>query len=266
MANIYSRWGQKVGSTEKWLMLKNRLKVVLGDDFPDCTKDEARLIAFTLGKDLDAVSGNDGLDDNWYIRQNYLLDSATTPFELAQVLEAMFQHLSFIQGDEKLLADVVNSADCGIKINKTKDGWISYPAGEKLLDDELVEKSLSFLSGGALREFTRAIEHYSAHKWEECSEKTRRTLEEYLRFKLNTNKGLDAAIVDLSRKVDEIKDFPVHLKNSIIGLLKILDKNYNEASKHHSKTYSEQECEFLIYETGILLRLLNGIEFNKGKK
>ena len=247
-------------------MLKNRLKVALGDDFPDSTKDEARLIAFTLGKDLSAVSGNDGFEDNWHIRLSYLIDSATTPFELAQILEAVFQHLSFVHGDEKLLAEIVNDADCGIKMNKTRDGWISYPAGEKLLDNELVEKSLSFLTGNALKEFTRAIEHYSAQKWEECSEKTRRTLEEYLRYKLNTNKGLDAAIVDLGRKIDKVKDFPVHLKNSIIGLLKVLDKNYNEASKHHSKTYNEQECEFLIYETGILLRLLNGVEVNRDKK
>ena len=231
------------------------------DDRPIVTRNEARLLAFKLGKTTKDVASLVGYPSDYYLYFSHSVRSATSPFELAEYLEAAISIVASVVNRADIIIEIVNSSECGIKLKRIKEEVVSFPAGEKLLDKELVESPLSFLEAKPLDEFKKALKNFSDSKWEECSEKVRRTLEEYLRFKIETKKGLQAAIPELGKKLKELQDFPTHLKNTQIAILNTLDSNFNEASKHQSNTFGETECEFLIYQAGLIMRFLDKIEF-----
>lgn len=259
MSDIYKRWGRELGSGQKLLILKNRLEVLFGGKNLEATKTQAMHFAFRLGKDLAEATAHADFTNQWYIRVGSLLDSAVDSFEVASVMEALFDCGVQTDADNRTLANIINKSDCGIRLKSTQTGWQSYPAGEQYLDAELVDRPLSFLEGDPLTEYSKALDHYSSGKWEECAEKTRRALEEYLRLKLNNKKGLDSNLAELGRKL-KAGNLPVHLRNTLMGILKKLDDHYNASSKHNSNTYDEIECEFLIYLVGLLMRVMEKID------
>ena len=260
MSGIYSRWGIEMGSDQNWDVLKNRLSILFGSKYIEVSKSEAELVAFSLGKRLSEVAQSRDFGPEWYIEIEELLDDADTPFELARLVEPLLTFVEPVKARADAIAKIVNDANCGITIISKKDDWLTYPTGEKFLDKKVVEKPLSFLADEPLEQYAKAIEHFSSKKWEECAERVRRTLEEYLRHKLKSKKGLEALIIDLASKLKATSTIPQHLISTTVSILKILDKNFNESSKHHSKTYNEQECEFLIYQAGLLMVLIEKIE------
>lgn len=259
MKNIYARWGLQRETTEDWEILKNRILVLADSDKPEINKDSARLIAFGLGKKVEDVAFCNHYGNEWYLYLERLVQSSGTPFGLAKIIETTIDHTDIFR-DGQIVSTLINSSGCGIRMVKSKTGWLSYPEGEKVLDKELVDGALSFLEEKASKEYIKALEHYSNRKWVECAEKNRRALEELLRQKLNSKKGLQSAIPELGKKLKALTDFPDHLRTTIMSILNVMDKNFNDSSKHQSKTYGEQECEFLIYQTGLLMRLLSKIE------
>jgi HEPN domain-containing protein len=146
---------------------------------------------------------------------------------------------------------------------KIKNHWHTYPQGEKILDEQIVEKALSFLSDKPLDEFTKALERFSQGQWVESAEKSRRTLEEFLRSLLRRPLlGLSPAILEVGKllKTSKVEE---HLRISIVNELRLLDEHYNGSSKHASKT-GEAEAEFLLYKVGSLLKLINQLELKAG--
>lgn len=264
MSNIYKRWGIEVSSNKKWTRLINRLCLIVGER-PYITDNEASLLAFRLGSTTKEVASLVGYPSDYYLYFTSSVKSTTSPFELAEYLESVLSIVASVAKRADMIVEIINNSDCGIKFKKLEKEIISFPSGEKSLDEELVDKPLSFLEGNILIEFKKALKNFSDSKWEECSEKVRRTLEEYLRFKLTTNKGLQAAIPELGKRLKDLPDFPVHLKNTQVTILHALDVNFNEASKHQSKTFGEVECEYLIYQAGLIMRFLDKIEFPDNK-
>jgi len=258
---IYKRWGIPQSDAKKWASLKERLKLICGDDL-EISEGTLKGIAFDLGVSVDLIGFWSDYTHEWYLSAHRMIDRAATPFELAQVIEALVKNVDSYAAIMKLIVKLLDDSDSGIRLSNTRAGWRTYPAGEKLLDRELVEAPLSFLTGKSLEEYTKSLEHYSNHKWEEAAEKTRRALEEYLRAKLKTTKGLESSIKDLGGRLKKTT-VPTHLRNTVTNVLHSLDTNYNESSKHNSKTYGEVETEFLVYQVGLLMRILDRIDISK---
>lgn len=264
MSSLYERWGVELGSQDKWAKLVNRLIVIAGDH-PNISKDEALLLAFKLGSNIKDIAKISGYPSDYYLYFSSSIRSIYTPFELAEYLDAVLSTVATVASRADLIIKVVNNSGCGVNLKRLNDGVVSFPAGEKLLDEELVETPLSFLEGNPLEEYKKALKNFRDLRWEECSEKIRRTLEEYIRSKLDTTKGLKGAIPELGKKLKYLPEFPAHLQNTLVSILHTLDINFNEASKHQSKTFGEAECEFLIYQAGLIMRFLNKIEFSDAK-
>ena len=81
-------------------------------------------------------------------------------------------------------------------------------------------------------------------------------LEEFLRYKLRNEKGLNANIKEI-QNIHKEKNKDKQIRNIISTNFNFLDKYFDENRKHQDGDIDETECEYLIYQTGVLLRYIN---------
>ncbi len=129
------------------------------------------------------------------------------------------------------------------------------PSGEKKLDEELVNPVLSFLQSGSNKHFISALQFYEQKKWVNCAESLRRSLEEYLREKLENNIGLQANISEISKKLKNQKS-PAQTRNIVATNFGHLNQFFNENSKHGDGDLEESDAEFLIYQIALLMKYI----------
>jgi len=156
----------------------------------------------------------------------------------------------------KGLVEVIELSRVNLAIAFHGKEVILYPAGEKRLDEELVDEVLGFLQGACQKHFTEALKFYEAKQPHKSSESLRRTLEEFLRVKLKNQQGLDKNILELQKKL-KVRDADASIRNVIFQVFSYLDKYFNENSKHHDGLIREAENEYLIYQVGLLMRYIH---------
>jgi len=154
------------------------------------------------------------------------------------------------------VVEAINFSDINVSIVSKDDEIILYPKGEQMLDEELVNLPISFLSEGSGNHFVQALQFYQEKKYIKSAESLRRSLEEFLRYKLKNTKGLDANILELQARLkSDGRD--VQIRNIVGSIFSYLDKYFNENSKHNDGEINDPENEFLIYQAGLLLRYIN---------
>lgn len=166
---------------------------------------------------------------------------------------------SYTYSKNILLREVMNAvelSDVNVAITVSNEEVILYPRGEKELDEELVNRTLSFLNDQSNEHFEHALKFYQAKNPIKSAESLRRSLEEFLRFKLKNSKGLDANIAELQKKLkSDQRDLQV--RNVIFQTFSYFDQYFNENSKHKDGDINYAENEFIIYQTGLLMRYLD---------
>ena len=131
-----------------------------------------------------------------------------------------------------------------IRMTQNKEGEIIfYPKGEQFLDENLINKTLSFLDTKSNHHFEDAIREYQNRKSIKSGESSRRTLEEFLRYKMKNKKGLQFNIQELQKPIKEKVSSP-ELRNIIFQNLKFLDNFFNKSTKHNDGIISENDNEF----------------------
>lgn len=154
------------------------------------------------------------------------------------------------------VVEAIELSDVNVSITDSDGEVILYPRGEETLDKELVNSPLSFLNKESAEHFIQALQFYQSKKHIKSSESLRRSIEEFLRFRLENTKGLNANISELQKKLkSEQKDAQV--RNIVASIFLYLDQYFNENSKHNDGDIDDSENEFLIYQTGLLMRYLN---------
>ena len=152
------------------------------------------------------------------------------------------------------MAAAIELSNINVAITATTQGEvILYPKGIKLLDNVLVDTPLIFLNKASAEHFIQALQFYQDKEPVKSAESLRRTLEEFLRYKLGTTKGLNANIAELQKKL-KIDGRDSQVRNIITSAFNYLDKYFNENSKHNDGDIDELENEFLIYQVGLLCR------------
>lgn len=160
----------------------------------------------------------------------------------------------------KKVQEAINFSNVNLSVSVAKDGEIIfYPKGEELLDRELVNKALDFLDEKSNKHFVDALHQYQIKKYVKSAESLRRSVEEFLRFKLDNNKGLKENISEFQKQLKGNK-IDSNIRNIIFQIFNCLDQYFNENSKHKDGDIDDNECEFLIYQTGTLLRYINNIK------
>lgn len=191
----------------------------------------------------------------------YLLE-AKQPCELAEKIENLLKCSIFDDTQKEGVVAIVNNESIGIRISKDKKGnYITYPQGEPMLDEKVVERTLLSLDGKSASEYEKALREYVSGKWNESSNATRLTLEEYLRQYLNNTKGLEANKKTIGSVLKEA-GVANHFRNSIINQINTLDSHYNPGSKHGSNTQGAVEAEYLIYSVGVIVNTLEQLKIS----
>lgn len=156
------------------------------------------------------------------------------------------------------MTDAIELSDVNVMITVSNEEVILYPRGEKELDEELVNQTLSFLNDKSNEHFEHALKFYQTKKPVKAAESLRRSLEEFLRFKLHNTRGLNANISQLQKRLKtDQRDSQV--RNVIFQTFTYLDQYFNENSKHKDGNIDPAENEFLIYQTGLLMRYLDQV-------
>lgn len=160
------------------------------------------------------------------------------------------------------LETVINYSDVGIRLVRNGSSVLLYPAGEQLLDENVVNSALSFLEGKASEHFSDALKFYqqgTGKSYVKCLESLRRTIEEYLRMKNGSIKNVKMSIRGLKKQLGGNASNTM-LATHVQAILSYLENNFfNANSKHNDGDFNEVECEFLIYEVALLLRYLDRI-------
>ncbi len=158
----------------------------------------------------------------------------------------------------------VEMSDVNVVFRESKGRIVLYPEGEKKLDDELVNKTLLFLDPESNKHFENALKFYQSKKHKESAERLRQSVEEFLRHKLKNTKDLPKNIKALQQTLKN--NSQPEIRNIIFQVFNGLDKYFNEHSKHGDNV-NEAENEFLVYQTGLLLRYINKVNicYNKAE-
>ncbi|MBP7846019.1 MAG: hypothetical protein KA007_01130 [Candidatus Pacebacteria bacterium] len=158
----------------------------------------------------------------------------------------------------KKVVEAVELSDVNLSIIATDGEVLLYPKGEDILDEELVNSPLSFFNKESAGHFIQALQFYQSKKHIKSAESLRRTLEEFLRYKLKNTKGLNANITELQTKL-KLNGRNSQVRNILGSTFSYLDQYFNENSKHNDGDIDDLENEFLIYQTGLLLRCVNNL-------
>ena len=127
------------------------------------------------------------------------------------------------------------------------------------MDQGLVEEVFAFLNTDSQKHFVAALKFYKQGTDDshvKSAESIRRCLEEFLRFKLKNTKGLEGNIKELVARFKELK-ISSQLKSITHQILTYLDNYFNEHSKHKDGKIGEAENEFLLYQSGLLMRYIS---------
>ena len=229
-------------------------------------EDDKEKICRAIG--VSRQKGITPLFENSYQPENiYFLLELITRREISFGVRENFSGVIF---NKKIFAAKIKEAidlsdlDITVFLNEEYELTI-YPAGEEKFDEELVNETLSFLDAESDARFKEALHFYKDNQYIESAEKLRKTLETFLQVKLSNNKGLKENIKTNSKNNNTLgtilkqANSDKQIRNIIRQVFGYLDQYFNENTKHNSEDLDEAEIEYLIYQTGVLLRYIEKV-------
>lgn len=255
------RWGLPEEDFDKRFQKTVYRVLTITDNDIEVEKSKLKTLAYTAGASMDTyVWDSPSYGWAYFDVKKYLLE-AKQPYELAEKIENLLKCHGILNDSQKeRVVNTINDGNIGIRIIKNKDnGYITYPQGEPMLDEKVVERALLSLDGKSASEYENALNAYASGRWNESSNGTRRALEEYLRQYLNNKKGLKANIETIGGFLKEA-GVAEHFRISIVNQIKTLENQYNSGSKHNSKTQGAAEAEYLIYSVGVVVNTLEQLK------
>lgn len=143
------------------------------------------------------------------------------------------------------------------EIFEDEDGIFLFPLGAKELDDALVSEPLEWLKDypKARKTYSIALQQYSNGQYvRDVADNFRKAFEEFLREFLNNNNDLNKNKKEVDAYLKEQNVAP-----QLITMLGSLFTHYymlnNETAKHNDKM-DARYLEFLMYQTGVFIRML----------
>lgn len=169
----------------------------------------------------------------------------------------------FLQFLKKSLENV-NIQFC---IQEDKNGVFIFPKGAKELDDALVSEPLEWLSDypKTRKTFINALKQYSDGIYiRDVADNLRKALEAFLQEFLDNGKNLENNKTEICKYLGE-----QGVDAGISGLFQPLInsyKNINDRMAKHNDAVDEKLLEFLLYQTGLLIRMVITIKNSEEDK
>lgn len=160
------------------------------------------------------------------------------------------------------VSDIFKNSTLDLLFVKSKTDYFIMPSGSAFLDEEIIIKTLKFLNEDSHKHYIDALKSYAqknSDAYIKSAESVRRALEEYLKFVFSNTRGLQGNIKLLDDKLKSIGK-PNEIKSICHKFFDIMDKFFNDNTKHNDGDISEAECELIILQAGVLLKYIDKIK------
>lgn len=157
----------------------------------------------------------------------------------------------------KLLKYYIESLSIAYELYEDEDGYFLFPKGAKELDDALVSEPLAWLSEypKSHKTYSIALKQYSEGIYiRDVADNLRKALESFLQEFLCNTKNLETNKNEICKYLGE-----QGVDSGISGLFQPLInayKNINDRIAKHNDAVDKNLLEFLLYQTGILIRMV----------
>lgn len=161
----------------------------------------------------------------------------------------------------KFLLDSLSSLGLGYEIITDNDGMFVFPKGAKELDNALVSEPLEWLLEypETRKTFIIALKQYSDGIYiRDTADNLRKALETFLQEFLDNTKNLETNKNIICKYLGEQGVDP-----GVVGLFQPLInsyKNINDRIVKHNDAVDKKLLEFLLYQTGVLIRMVISIK------
>ena len=180
-------------------------------------------------------------------------------------LQTIFWMKSISQDEKNALflmfrEDILTS-NIQITIKKIGHDIVFYPSGAKLLDKHLVDDVLDWTLDYKLTHasFLSALDKYQRnHNTRNCIDDLRVSFEQLLKVILKNGKSLENQDTDLGQYLKN-KLVSAEIRNMFFQMLKYYSLYQNKNVKH-GINFKDFEIEFILYQTGSLIRFLITLE------
>lgn len=263
--NFYKRWNITTteNEQEKFINLKKRVLNHLDDRFLSCLWEYS---CFELCQTLWISIRNKTIlwpfwnytEKDYSVIIKYFQDIASWEdlyYFLEEVCVQSFEKKDYKNEFIEKIIEIIDFSNLSVRIERNETGIIFYPKWEEILDENLVNWPLSFLSDNINQKFQNALNFYLQKNYIKSCEECRRALEEFLREKLWNTKWLAENIKELSKEL-KINDSITDMRNITFQNFNFIDKYFNENSKHNDGDLQDFDNEFVIYQTGLLMRYI----------
>lgn len=160
-----------------------------------------------------------------------------------------------------ILSKMLDESQIPYEIIQDNDGYFVFPKGAKELDDALVSEVLLWLRDypGAQKTYITALEQYADGIYiRDIADNLRKALETFLQEFLGNKKNLETNKNEICRYLGEEGVDP-----GISGLFQPLIntyKNINDRVAKHNDKVDARLLEFILYQTGILIRMVLSVD------
>lgn len=143
------------------------------------------------------------------------------------------------------------------EVLEDEDGYFVFPAGDPMMDKDLVSDVLLWLDkySGAKKTYVNALKQYADGIYtRDVADNLRKALETFLQEFLQNDKNLENNKGEICRYLasQEVDSRIGGMYESIISTYKDIN---NKTVKHNDKL-NARLLEFLLYQTGLLIRMV----------
>ena len=158
-----------------------------------------------------------------------------------------------------LFLNCLDQSHMPFELYEDKDGCFVFPKGVKEMDEALVSQPLTWLAKypDSERAWKKALRKYaesSATDASDVADLFRKALETFFQEFFSNSKSLENNKAEYGNYLKS-KGVPKEISSNLETLLQLYTNYMNNYAKHHDAT-SEKVLEYLMYQTGNIIRLL----------
>lgn len=156
-----------------------------------------------------------------------------------------------------LLTKLLKESHIPFEVIKDEGDYFVFPKGVEEFDNQLVSEPLMWLSKypKARKTYTNALKQYADGTYiRDVADNFRKSLEEFLQEFHDNSKNLDGNISVTGRYLKDHGAEP-EIADELVKLIGLYKKLNDKIAKHNDKV-DEKFLEFLMYQTGIFIRML----------
>lgn len=156
-----------------------------------------------------------------------------------------------------VICNILEESHISYEVLKDKNGYFIFPKGAKELDISLVSEPLEWLSDypNARKTYVTALKQYSERIYiRDVADNLRKALETFFQEFLGNTKNLETNKQEICKYLGT-----QGVDAGIAGLFQPLInsyKNINDRIAKHNDAVDEKLLEFLLYQTGVLIRMV----------